>query len=932
MSLTGALLAVSIQQWAQIYLQATQRRRNPRDRARIRAFYFEGIDNWQLRRVTRAVPTLVHVSLFLFFLGLPIFLFHVNLTVFNVVLSWLGLCLGIYGCITFMPVLFQDCPYSSPLSSTAWFFVTGTLYVVHQLLKRFTSRDHAIFRWYRTRYTGWRLYWPSLHEMQKVAEHSVNQLSSDIDYRALSWMFDTLNDDDEFEQFFDALPAICAPETLVDSQAQFLKPNENKLSHALIGMMDRTMLSDLVPESVKQRRIIIYTKVVTATSVLGPWWTLRRVLLGDWRGLSKFIQFGHFVQSWKNLPDQITAFYAQYVVAITMSGVQDRDESWFQLASRQLNASKSLLQNYYKTGDTILLVNVMFIIRRTVECYVRSTDRHRMDIFLVSSKALESLCKFDILQTFPEYHNEFCSLWNQLVNMARSHDYPHVAPVSVMILKSIRRLYIDLHRGTRAFPTAFRTTTDDGDPVLNDASSYPLCTVIRHLPSRPVPQLQLRNSISGAAGVNPRETASSVETSPNVLSPFAPALPSRFITPSSLPPPLIYTPVPLPQMAPTDSPYTPLGMVESSLGQNAHNFDRAESPAILPSIIPMSPSPTDSSMFPPPPHASSSQSSDSDSPPRHHHTQASTSVHQLRRPRDLQTGADASTLAIDFTTSALPSPTFQEPIDPALQSPDSPPGHHHAQASSSVHQLRRPQDLQTGADASTRTIDSTTSASSSPMFQEPTATASQSSGSPPGHHHAQPPSSVHQLRRPRDLQTGADASVQSDNNSGDGRSNRPFSVRFDGNVSDGDDGLRTPSPVARVEESGFSDISMEMTTPFIRSRDLAITEIATPQVLKFNEFGEYSVFLYHSPHTIVYEDELYPTAVHLFEARKFLMHRPDLADRIRQCERVEEVSGIGSELAVFTRRDWGNVALSIVSLFPFFILYPYLCAKRLFIS
>ena len=108
----------------------------------IRAFYFEGIDNWNLHRLTRTVPTLIHISPFLFFSGLPV-LFHVNLTVFNVVLTWLGLCLGIYGCIMFMPVLFQDCPYSSPLSSTAWFFVTGTPYVAHRLLKRFTSRDHA---------------------------------------------------------------------------------------------------------------------------------------------------------------------------------------------------------------------------------------------------------------------------------------------------------------------------------------------------------------------------------------------------------------------------------------------------------------------------------------------------------------------------------------------------------------------------------------------------------------------------------------------------------------------------------------------------------------------------------------------------------------------------------------------------------------------
>ena len=88
---------------------------------------------------------------------------------------------------------------------------------------------------------------------------------------------------------------------------------------------------------------------------------------------------------------------------------------------------------------------------------------------------------------------------------------------------------------------------------------------------------------------------------------------------------------------------------------------------------------------------------------------------------------------------------------------------------------------------------------------------------------------------------------------------------------------------------------------------------SVPPALKFNGYGEFAGLLYHSPHSVVYEEELYPTALHLFEARKFLDHRPDLADRVRQCERVEDVTAISAELAEFTRRDWGNVALSTVS-------------------
>jgi hypothetical protein len=86
-----------------------------------------------------------------------------------------------------------------------------------------------------------------------------------------------------------------------------------------------------------------------------------------------------------------------------------------------------------------------------------------------------------------------------------------------------------------------------------------------------------------------------------------------------------------------------------------------------------------------------------------------------------------------------------------------------------------------------------------------------------------------------------------------------------------------------------------------------------PQILKFGAHGPYAGLLYHSPHTVLHEGELYPTALHLFEARKFLDHRPDLARRIRQCDRVEMVTAISEELRAFTRPDWANVALVIVS-------------------
>jgi len=78
----------------------------------------------------------------------------------------------------------------------------------------------------------------------------------------------------------------------------------------------------------------------------------------------------------------------------------------------------------------------------------------------------------------------------------------------------------------------------------------------------------------------------------------------------------------------------------------------------------------------------------------------------------------------------------------------------------------------------------------------------------------------------------------------------------------------------------------------------------------FNEYGKYSDLLYHLCHTVLYEDKLYLSALHLFEALKFLDHWLDLAERVRECERVEDVTGLSTSFVKYCRCDWGNIALT----------------------
>ncbi|KAF8494110.1 hypothetical protein F5888DRAFT_1718659, partial [Russula emetica] len=67
--------------------------------------------------------------------------------------------------------------------------------------------------------------------------------------------------------------------------------------------------------------------------------------------------------------------------------------------------------------------------------------------------------------------------------------------------------------------------------------------------------------------------------------------------------------------------------------------------------------------------------------------------------------------------------------------------------------------------------------------------------------------------------------------------------------------------------------------------------------------------LNNSPHSVVYRNQVYPTALHLYEAHKFLDHRPEVAEQIRRSE-VQWVTAVSGQFATFTRRDWGNIGLS----------------------
>ncbi|KAA1471658.1 hypothetical protein DENSPDRAFT_777183, partial [Dentipellis sp. KUC8613] len=78
LSISTVLAATIVQQWAEYRMQVFERLPKAVPCSRIRHFLHEGTIKWKFDHVVATIPGLIHVALWLFFVGLAIFLFSID--------------------------------------------------------------------------------------------------------------------------------------------------------------------------------------------------------------------------------------------------------------------------------------------------------------------------------------------------------------------------------------------------------------------------------------------------------------------------------------------------------------------------------------------------------------------------------------------------------------------------------------------------------------------------------------------------------------------------------------------------------------------------------------------------------------------------------------------------------------------------------------
>ncbi|KAF8257264.1 hypothetical protein EI94DRAFT_1818439 [Lactarius quietus] len=289
--------------------------------------------------------------------------------------------------------------------------------------------------------------------MQKTAEETALMSPPEVGTRAFLWTFDSLDEDHELERFFSGLPSFRA------------------------SKMVRDPLPDLtrVQKTSQIRRTVICTKSIDLVDIPKAG---RRVLNGivseDCYGPVQSAEIARLVRGWDNGNDEETSTVIQAVVSSIVARTQRRDDLWFAIASDELGVPESVLRNHATHGDSLSLVLLIHISRQQFSQFWKLYWPWRQ-----FSTVLEAASKFDVLDTSPELQHEFCALWNQIVRKVQEDDDRSLA---YFALGLIRNVYVALHERTDSTLTLSSASTSDGEDILYDPSTYPLCNISAHHP------------------------------------------------------------------------------------------------------------------------------------------------------------------------------------------------------------------------------------------------------------------------------------------------------------------------------------------------------------------------------------------------------------------------------------------------------------------
>ena len=513
-NMTCAVLANLLQQWARKYLKRTQPSFNASEprRACYRAFYANGVENFFLPSVFEALPAMLHLSVFLFFSGLVVFLWNFNSTLSKLILSWVAGCVTLYGYITFIPTFRHDSPYNTPLSPLAWKIVTGVSFILLRLLEwvsnflnivlgivsfiryclillflpilfclfffLFCCFDQGSFDFIlaefginvdRVASAGDRHRKLFFQGMKKTVEKAALGLQS-LSGHAFMWVFDGSQEDKDLERFFANLPGFHKSNDDEDFFRKLARGQKENLWSGLVRFLDRTFSSDSLPEDDKSRRATICAEALKVDPDAFTY-ILDSVTSKDLCAPVQSAELAPFIRD--NSKDiGALNLTQQAIVSCVVATAQQHNANWFTIASDELGVEKSVYRDYTES-DLSLAILIHITCQQLHHFKDASWQRDKF------WKVLQAASDFKVQEASRELKNGFCTLWNHIVAKTQADKYGDGPKIARFILRPLYKVYADIHQPSS--PTTSSAHTSEAIGILKHPSVYSSCTNVTHL-------------------------------------------------------------------------------------------------------------------------------------------------------------------------------------------------------------------------------------------------------------------------------------------------------------------------------------------------------------------------------------------------------------------------------------------------------------------
>jgi hypothetical protein len=438
-SLSCALLATLLQQWTRRYLRITQTGYDPQNRARIRELMLLGLKRLiRLRWMVELLPTLLHISVFLFLIGFVIYLSTFNHLVAKVVGACAGASALLYVLVSIVPIIFRNSPYYTPLTRLIWVFSMSfmSLVLVIRYFATLCCSGPEVVWGIRE---SFRSYYRRIPRDMTEEVETLAHASSYLDTFILLRPFNSLDGDLDMAQFLSSVPGFYASSRAKTDGPTFESLNSKLLPSSIVPFMDHVLSSHQLDDAIKRKQIKNCLEAITAHPLLLEC-TFRQVLLTPPdSNIFKCADFVSLAHSQFNNADARVKGFAQCIVAIAINRVLDYDRDWTDIIGRYLG-----MEANQELTNSIRLRNLIHLTRHLKGSQLKYSDQFRPGGLW--NTALNEAQKLEVVGITPEQRNEFCALWNELVDVAQ--DQEQASPTrwnAIRILSLLSTVYDQLH-------------------------------------------------------------------------------------------------------------------------------------------------------------------------------------------------------------------------------------------------------------------------------------------------------------------------------------------------------------------------------------------------------------------------------------------------------------------------------------------------------